>query len=265
MKLLIQEHEAFIYTGGKTFKTSADKPTLVFIHGAQQDHSCWGLQSRYFAHHGYPVLTPDLPAHGSSQGEPLTSIEAMSAWIQALLTALSVEKAILIGHSMGSLIALETALQNPVVIEKVVLIGTSLPMPVSPALLEAAANDEAQAAALINQWSYSPRAQRGGSAIPGLWLLGMNQQLMARQRQGVFAADLNACNNYQRELNSLKTLDKPVLMLAGSLDKMTSPKVLHNIQQSLPKARLQILAGAGHALMAEQPDQVVFALKNFVA
>ena len=261
MRIDVQGHSTFVYTGGKLL--TADKPSLVFIHGAQQDHSCWALQSRWFAYHGFNVIAVDLPAHGQSYGEPLTNIEAMSAWLVALLDALSIPQAALIGHSMGSLIALETSLSTPTRISKTVLIGTALPMPVAPMLLDAARDNPTQAAAMINNWSYSPQRQLGGSAVPGLWLLGMNERLMARQGKGTFHADLSACNAYQRDMASLSALTQPVLIIAGSQDRMTSPKVTNAMLAAIPQARLVTLA-AGHALMAEQPDAVLESLIAFL-
>ena len=261
MRIDVQGHSTFVYTGGKLL--TADKPSLVFIHGAQQDHSCWALQSRWFAYHGFNVIAVDLPAHGQSYGEPLTRIEAMSAWLVALLDALSIPQAALIGHSMGSLIALETSLSTPTRISKTVLIGTALPMPVAPMLLDAARDNPTQAAAMINNWSYSPQRQLGGSAVPGLWLLGMNERLMARQGKGTFHADLSACNAYQRDMASLSALTQPVLIIAGSQDRMTSPKVTNAMLAAIPQARLVTLA-AGHALMAEQPDAVLESLIAFL-
>ena len=67
MKFLVQQQPAFVYTGGKNF--DATKPTVVFIHGTANDHSVWTLQARYFAHHGWNALAPDLPGHGKSFGE----------------------------------------------------------------------------------------------------------------------------------------------------------------------------------------------------
>lgn len=261
MRIDVQGHSTCVYTGGKLL--IANKPSLVFIHGAQQDHSCWALQSRWFAYHGFNVIAVDLPAHGQSYGEPLTSIEAMSAWLVALLDALSIPQAALIGHSMGSLIALEASLSMPTRISKTVLIGTALPMPVAPMLLDAARDNPTQAATMINNWSYSPQRQLGGSAVPGLWLLGMNERLMARQGKGTFYADLNACNAYQRDMASLSALTQPVLIIAGSQDRMTSPKVINAMLAAIPQARLVTLA-AGHALMAEQPDAVLESLIAFL-
>lgn len=273
MQIDVGGKSVYLYTGGKKSTPLAvdrekavifNKP-LVFIHGAQQDHSCWALQSRWFAHHGFSVLAPDLPGHGRSAGEPLASIEAIADWIVALLDALAIDQADIVGHSMGSLVALEVAARHPQRVARSVLIGTALPMPVAEVLLDAARDNEPKAAAMINAWSYSASGQIGGNTVPGLWLLGVNRQLMARQKRGVFHADLAACNAYRRPLETLSAITAPSLLVAGNQDRMTSLKVARAVQAAIPGARLVTLEGSGHALMAERPDAVLDALIGFLA
>lgn len=266
MEIEVCGQRAHVHRGGRT----ADLPSLtrpsalVFIHGAQQDHSCWMLHSRWFARHGYTVLAPDLPGHGRSAGDPLPSIEAMADWVRALLDALGLARAAVIGHSMGSLIALELAARFPERVARLALLGTSLPMPVARALLDACRDDEPRAVEMVNTWSFSAAARLGGSALPGLWLPGLNRRLMLRQKPGVFAVDMNACNAYARPADSLARLALPVLMLAGSQDRMTPPRAAKSLQASLPDARLCVIEGSGHALMAEQPRAVLDALIAFL-
>ena len=93
MRLEINGAGAYAYTGGKAFDPAL--PAIVLIHGAQNDHSVWALQSRYLAHHGYAVLAVDLPGHGRSGGPALSSVEAMADWILAVLAAAGVERALL--------------------------------------------------------------------------------------------------------------------------------------------------------------------------
>lgn len=267
MQITVNEQSTYVYTGGKKLAPKAvdRQPVVVFIHGAQQDHSCWGLQSRWFAHHGFSVLAPALPGHGQSAGEPLPSVESIADWIADLLDTLGVAQASIVGHSMGSLVTLELAVRHAARVKQAVLIGTSLPMPVAPVLLDAARDNEPKAAAMINEWSYSASGQIGGNTVPGLWLLGVNQRLMERQKPGVFHADLAACNAYTRPLDSLAAITAPVLVVAGSQDKMTSPKAARAVQAAIPGARLTSIEGSGHALMAERPDAVLDALIAFLA
>ncbi len=158
MNLELNGQHAYAYTGGKAFDPAL--PTAVFIHGAQNDHSVWGLQSRYFAHHGFSVLAVDLPGHGRSGGAALDKVEHMADWLTALMDAVAVRKAVLIGHSMGSLIALEAAVRKPAAVAGVALVGTAYPMKVSPALLDTARDHEPVAIEMVNQWSHSSIAQK---------------------------------------------------------------------------------------------------------
>ena len=267
MDIGVAGQSAFVYAGGKSPEVEriAAQPVIVFIHGAQQDHSCWTLQSRWFAHHGFSVLAPDLPGHGRSGGAPLASIEALADWIVALLDAIGVARACLVGHSMGSLVALEDAARHPRRVAKIALIGSAVPMPVAEPLLDAARHDEPKAVAMINNFSYSASAQIGRNAVPGLWLLGVNQRLMERQRPGVFGTDMSACNAYARSLDSLAAIAVPVLVIAGGQDRMTPPKASKAIAAAIPGARLTVIPGSGHALMAEAPDAVLDSLRDFFA
>lgn len=250
----------FIDTGGCEFIPSL--PTLVFLHGAQLDHFVWKPLVSRFAGDGMNVLAPDLPGHGTSGGVPLPGIEALADWLVALLAKVSAggtAPLVLVGHSMGSLIALEAATRLPDRIAHLVMIGTAIPMPVSPTLLDLARNDEAKAMVLINRWSHSPAAWRGAQRDGGghgLWLPGINLRLMTRQAPGVLLNDLAACNDYRHGKAAAAQIDCPVTIIAGGEDRMTSPKAAHRLVGQIPHARLVALDGVGHALMAEAPRAV---------
>jgi pimeloyl-ACP methyl ester carboxylesterase len=218
MDLDINGQKAYAYTGGKAFDSTL--PTVVFIHGAQNDHSVWALQSRWFAHHGFGVLAVDLPGHGRSAGDPLPSIADLADWVEMLLEKTGAGDAgksvTLVGHSMGSLTALECAARHPARIARIALIGTAVPMPVSDALLDAAKNDEPKAMAMINTWSHSPRSTIGGYVVPGIWHFGAAQRLMERQKSGVLHNDLAACNAYTKGMEAAAALACPALIVSGS-------------------------------------------------
>src|SRR5260370_6855073 len=111
MQLSVKGIDTFVATGGREFDSS--QPTIVLLHGAGFDHTTWALHSRWFAHHGFGVLAPDLPGHGRSSGAPLPTIADMADWTAPLLDAAGAAKPRLVGHSMGSLIAPETAARHP--------------------------------------------------------------------------------------------------------------------------------------------------------
>src|ERR1044071_7602702 len=135
MQLSVNGLDTYVATGGKDFDPSL--PTVVLLHGAGFDHTTWALHSRWFAHHGYSVLAPDLPGHGRSAGAPLSTIAEMADWTASLLDTAGVAEAWLVGHSMGSLIAIETAARHPARVSALSLIGTAAAMTVGPDLLNA--------------------------------------------------------------------------------------------------------------------------------
>jgi len=265
MQIDVQGQSAYCYTGGKAFDASL--PTAVFIHGAQNDHSVWALQTRYFAHHGFSVLAVDLPGHGRSKGAPLASVEAMADWLLALLQAAGVQSATLIGHSMGSLIALETAARAPQHIAGIALVGTAYPMKVSEQLLEASRSREEDAIDMVTIWSHSGIAQKPSFPGPGFYVQAGGKRLMqhiARSNTApVFFTDFSACNAYQNGTQAAAAVTCPVLFVIGKKDQMTTPRAAAPLIAALPAARVTQLEACGHALMAEQPDAVLDQLFGF--
>ncbi len=263
-----RQQPVYAYTGGKAF--DAGKPCIVFIHGAQNDHSVWILQSRYLAHHGHAVLALDLPGHGRSAGPALESIEAMADWVLEVLTTLQVPKAVLVGHSMGSLIALEAASRSPAQVSAIALLGTAYPMKVSDALLKACAEDEGAAFDLINRFSHSSLSHLPGSPGPGFSVFWQGRRLMERQIPGVLLKDFVACNGYQGGDKAAAAVRCPTLLLLGENDAMTPPRAAQGLREALQPALGQaltqvVIPGCGHALMGERPDDTLNALKVFLA
>lgn len=262
MELTIDGAKAYAYTGGKAFDPNL--PTVVFVHGGEQDHSAWGLQSRYLAHHGYGMLALDLPGHGRSGGKALTRVEDMADWVVKVLDAAKVKSAALVGHSMGSLVALECAARYAARVSRLALLGTAFPMRVSPELLEATKKDEAVAHNMINVWSHSAYAHYPSNPGPGFWVVGANLRLMQRQRPGVLHTDFAACNNYTEGLARAAQVKCPVLLLLAKNDAMTPARAAQSIAQAIPHAKVVTLNGSGHNLMAEKPDEVLDTLVEFL-
>ena len=262
MHLEVDGQETYAYTGARPLVPA--QPTVVFVHGAAHDHSVWALQSRYFAHHGRNVLALDLPGHGKSGGAPLPSVEAIAEWLVRALDAAQVESAALVGHSMGALACLAAAASHAPRVRKLALLGPSVPMPVSEVLLEAARADDHVAFELINGWSHSTPRQLGGNQVPGMWMTGAAMRLMERSRPGALHVDLRACNAYAGGLDAARGVRCPTLVIMGERDLMAPSRNAGPLLEALPDVRKVVLRGAGHALMAEQPDAVLDALRGFL-
>src|SRR5436305_11051063 len=260
MQLSVNGLQTFVATGGREF--DASQPTIVLLHGAGFDHSTWALHSRWFAHHGYGVLAPDLPGHGRSPGAPISSIAGMADWIAALLEAAGVAKARLVGHSMGSLIALETAVRHPAKVSALHLIGTAAAMTVGPDLLKAAEDNDHSAIDMVSIWGLGFQAELGGSLTPGLWMHSVAQRVLEQNRPGVLFSDLSTCNAYQNALSAAAQVSVPVTVILGERDMMTPLKSGKALAEALPNARTVVLRGAGHMMMVERPDELLAALRS---
>ena len=266
MNLTVNSHTTYCYTGGKDF--NAAQPTVVFIHGVLNDHSVWILQSRWFAHHGWNVLALDLPGHCRSSGAPPRSVEEAARFVIALLDAAGVRCAALVGHSFGSLIALEVAATAPDRVSQLVLVGTAFPMKVSPALLDASLNQPQQAIDMVNQFSHSTLAPPPSSLGPGTWLYGGSRALMRRvlasnRQHNVFHTGFRACDDYKAGETHMQIVQCATLFIVGRYDQMTPPKAAAALAAKARDAKVVTLA-AGHALMTEAPDGVLFALRDFL-
>ena len=262
MRVPLAGIDTYVYSGGRSLV--ADAPTVVFLHGAANDHSVWSLQSRWFAHHGFNVMAPDLPGHGRSGGDAIGSIEQLADWTLSLIDALALREVHLVGHSMGSLIALETAARQPARVQSLCLVGCAVPMAVSDALLIAAQSDEPSAIRMITNWSHAPSSLLAGGHIPGVWLPGVTRALMARADQGVLHRDLLNCREYSSGLDAASRVVAPTLLLVGDRDLMTPRKALAELKPRLTLAQEVVITDAGHAMMNEQPDQVLDALHRFI-
>jgi len=175
-----------------------------------------------------------------------------------------VAKAVLVGHSMGSLIALEAAARA----STLVMVGTAYPMKVSDALLTTARDQPEAAMAMVTAFSHSLASAKPGYPGPGAWLRGGATALMRRLQSGqtavnLFENDFRVCDRYTGGEAAAARVTCPAHFILGALDQMTSPKQTA-LLAGLLKPRVHTVP-AGHALMAEAPDDVLAALRQALA
>ena len=240
-------------TGGVQIDPS--QPPVLMVHGAGMDRTVWSQQTRHLAHHGFSAMAVDLPGHGDSTGELLTTVPEMADWLAALIRSLNFGPVRLVGHSMGCLIGLEVAARHGDVTERLVLMGAAAAMPEHPDLLGAAERNETLAPQLMTAWAHGSRAHIAGNPTPGLWMRSGCQALLERASDGVIFNDLSACNFYEAG-DIAGQVDCPVTVIVGSEDKMTPPKATAQLVAGFQEVDLRHLEGTGHMMMLEAPDQI---------
>lgn len=250
--------EVHASTGGVGLR--GDDPVVLLIHGSGMDSTVWQLQTRYLAHRGFRAIAVDLPAHGRSGGEALVSVDAMANWVARFVEAVGLGPVHVVGHSMGTFIALELASRHPKITRSITLFGTATAMPVHPDLLHAAAGDLRSAAALMASWGHDKPAHLGVNPTPGLWMLGGARALVENSGPGVLSADFAACVAYTTALHAAGAVTCPATVVIGLGDKMTPPKGGRALAAALADCHVVELAGTGHSMMSENPRAVKQAI-----
>ena len=263
-RLFADGRETRAYTGGTAF--DAARPAVVLLHGALNDHSVWSLPARYLAHHGWAVLAPDQPGHGQSPGPALASVEALADWAVGCLAAAGVERAALVGHSLGSLVALEAAARLGDRATALVLVATAFPMAVPAELLRLAEEAPLRAIDRVNATAHSTFAARLPAPGPGTWLHGAGRALMRRQQAAyaeaghgnLFCHDFGLCDAYRGAPDAVARVRCAAHLILGAKDRMTLPASAVALGEAL-RAPATTLP-CGHAVMQEAPEALLDAL-----
>lgn len=254
MEITLNGQKAHAATGGLIPEDGA--PTMVLVHGAGMDSTVWQMQSRYLAHRGVRVLAVDLPGHGQSGGDVISSVEAMADWVIAFMDEAGCQNVSIGGHSMGSLVALEVASRIPARMRTVALLGCAAEMPVHPDLIKAAEDGGKLAPGLITDWGFGNISHKGGHIHPGLWAMGAAERLLLSAKPGVLANDLIACDAYKNALNAAQKITSSTHLICADEDKMTPPKNARALSDNIASCAMTVLPKTGHMMMLERPREV---------
>ena len=246
----------FVSTGGMDFDKK--KPSILLMHGSGLTHIVWSLHEQFYATQGYNVLSVDLPGHGNSEGPSLKSIEEISDWIKSLMNALDINKLIIIGHSQGSLVAIDFAARYPNLINGLVLVAGSYKMPVNQDLINYAEAGDEKAVLLMMKWGYEgSKAFIGGNPVKKI----INS---SREIREVLAVDLNACNNYKGGKESLEKINCSTLCIFGDLDKMVPLEVGNKMSSMIKNAEKKVINNCGHMIIFEKAFEMRQIVKEFL-
>lgn len=263
MELTVDGRRVYAATGGRPFDPA--RPAVIFIHGAGMDHTVWQLPARWFAWHGHSALAVDLPGHGRSEGPALGGIAEQAQWLGRIMDAAGIERAGLVGHSMGGAVALEAAAALPERIARIALLGTAASIPVSATLLDAAREAPERAYRMMTAWSHGFAAKMGGHPVPGLWMTGGTEALFARNAPDVLYTDLSACAAWATGPDAARRVRCPTLVIFAANDAMTPARNGAALAGLIAGSRTVAVADCGHMLVAEQPDATLDALREFFA
>ncbi len=230
-------------------------PPLILIHGAGGTHLHYPPELRRL--NTYHVFTPDLPGHGKSEGLGRQTVPDYAQSIRDFMDALNLPTALIIGHSMGSAVALQLALDTPDRVLALVLLGSGSRLRVAPSILENTANEATFPLAVktITEWAYSPQTPPQ--------LKELSARRMSETRPAVLHGDFVACDNFDLS-ESLPEISHPTQIICGAEDKLTPPKYSKYLLENLPNARLEVIPDAGHMVMLEKPHQVAACIENFI-
>jgi pimeloyl-ACP methyl ester carboxylesterase len=233
----------------------ASGPPLVLIHGAGGSRLHWPPALRRLA--GHRTLAVDLPGHGESQADGTDSLGGYAQRLADWRRGLGINPAVLVGHSMGSFIALTSAFAEPSTLAGLVLVGGAARLRVNPLLLADADRRTAFGSVVdrILEWSFA------ADADPRLVELARARLEEAGPDQ--LAADLHACDGFD-VTERLAEIRLPTLIVVGRSDRMTPVRLCEEMQAGIADSRLEVIEGAGHMVMLERAQAFEAALRSWL-
>jgi pimeloyl-ACP methyl ester carboxylesterase len=230
-------------------------PTIVFLHGSGDDAHVWDAVVACLPQ--YTAIALDLPGHGALTNRPgpsVMSVDDYAGDVRAELTRRSLEHVCLVGHSLGSAIALRMAVDYPALVSRLVLVGAGARMRVLPALLAEAKTDPAAAKWKLVEVGFSPAHLSQARAF-------FDQ--LAPTAPGMLYRDLAACDGFDM-MSELGHVAQPTLIVTGEEDRLTPPKYARFLAEHLDNAQLALLPNAGHYAQVEEPEAVASAIRAWL-
>ena len=257
MNFLVQQQPAFVKLNGESIDST--KPSVVLIHGAANSHHTWdGVVEKMscMSCTTHNILAIDLPGHGATFAEAKTCIEGYADWVINLLDNGAINHATLVGHSMGSLIALDCAKRYQARVSSLILIGAATPMPVADKVLALADEDVEAAYELVTRASfYLPKNADGSWPEPNEMMKNYRQAL-SQNHPRTLAKDMRRCHDYAIDHTVLSAINTPTLVVIGEKDRMTTMDAGLAVSQQLVNATHVLLPNVGHLMMLEAFEDV---------
>ena len=225
------------------------KKSILFIAGAGMDHRLVRAIRLSDSEYNKPLII-DLPGHGKSKGSSSNSIENYGQFLINALEAYDLKDLSLCGHSMGGLIALDMVLNHNFEAKELILVNSIYPTRVADALLAKAKMGNGGAANFIIKYGLYRR------------LLGM-RNAFSEADDLVMLDDLDACNNYELDLNDIKNAEIPISIILGSKDRLVDLKAVENFTDIVP-SQTYTMDEVGHFSFFEDPVELSRLISTIV-
>ncbi len=233
---------------------------MVLIHGAGGNAHFWHRQIAALGADQSPIAL-DLPGHGRSSGtDGLPTIEDYAEFVVAFMDALKLERAVIVGHSMGGAIAMQLALSHPDRVQALVFSATAAKFSITAAMVEALRGVMmGRAPQAFTTDAYSPRTiKENFDVIREGWM----EQIRTDPR--VRYTDVVACTKVDLR-DAIAKITGPALVLAGADDPAARPSDAELIAKKISGGGIEVIADAGHMIPHERPAEYNAALSRFVA
>jgi len=226
-----------------------DKKSILFIAGAGMDHRLVRAIRLPDTEYNKPLII-DLPGHGDSKGSSCNSIESYSQFLINALEVFELKNISLCGHSMGGLVALDMMLKHNLMVNELILVNSIYPTRVSHALLAKAKAGNGHAADFIIKYGLHRR------------LLGL-KNAFSDSDDPVMLDDLEACNNYQLDLNELKKFGPSISIILGNKDRLVDLKAVEKFTDMVPSETFT-MNEVGHFSFFEDPAELSKLISKIV-
>ena len=248
----------------------AGSPPIVFVHGLACSHTDWQAQvDRFSARH--LTVAVDLPGHGATPAADTSTIERCGMDVAALLRALSVPPAVLVGHSLGCRVVLDATLRAPEHVAGIVLVDGSRFGPAATRAFEArfAAGEYRALVRGLFQQMFTPRSDARTVAAVIERALALPEDVGQALLLSLVRYDVDRLDS------ALERMAKPLLVLQTTTVNEKRERVsmrpgqttpyLDFIRAKVPDARVEVLPGIGHFPQLDAPAETNRAIESFVA
>lgn len=270
----------------RAYRMAGSGPALLLIHGIGDNSATWNEVIPHLAK-SYTVIAPDLLGHGRSDKPRADySIAAYANGMRDLLTVLGIERATVIGHSLGGGVALQFAYQFPQMVERLVVVAPGgVTKDVNPALRFAALPVANEALRLLQLPGALDVISVAGKVADQLYrgpfnsvaifhdapdLVRVLRDLPDPTAREAFLRTLRAVVDWRGQVVTMLdrcylTADLPVQIIWGDRDAVIPVSHAHLAHSALPHSRLEIFAQSGHFPFHDDPIRFLRVVEDFIA